>query len=1034
MTKIRKKVIGIALCCVMLLVGVCMLTACGSKDDATVTFMVQSETGAWEQYYSAEVKDGKVTLPAAPAKTNYVFRDWYDYSAAPEAFRNDGITESKTVYAYFVPAEVKVSLNGGDGTQAKLEDLDTLTWQYTADALKSDLSFDGWYTDADYAVKYEDGMDVTELFARFLAHVTFDNGYQTLYEANVPLGQKLTAPDAVVETTDEGEVTFADKYIVKDYMDAATVSYLADGNEVDFTQAVSGNMDVTVRWQTPFLEFSQDSDSGNYTMNAVDWNSHPEIKDFPVVSILSFNTVVGTTGSGDNLKLKRGNVTGVFYDMLGTNFSGAKKFMFEEGIEWISSFNGNEAVAVEEVSLPTTLKVLESSFNCMPRLKGVTLPSKLVSVMDSFWADYAAVGNYKYPLSEKTYDFTVAIPDSVTNVVRLPGNVAFSKGSAFSRDENDGRIYKTEGSQKILVSEYQHNVSADGVLEIPSGVTGVQVGMFYGLKYNTLKFAASVKKPYYNASASIVPGYLDATRGMGGRLYRAANISAPSGASAGQEWYAVEQKLGNGVDRVVFDATSVPSGFKSYNFIESDNFYSSTDYTELKNYPVVCTKEIAETKAVTVNIYGYSTMDAGFNKSYTNRTIVKSGETLSKDKIAEVMGLADLGYEYKITSLTEMGNEFDETAVVNRNLYIILEIEYAKTGILYEDAADGQSVVVTGFDKANAQKLSETDELYLVNIPAEIDGKPVGAIAENAFENEEAIYKVYMKNSVKSIGSHAFTNTANLSYVEIQPGGLETVASYAFANAGCYEDEDNKAVKNADLEIVLPLGNLKTVAPYAFKTPALTKFLNAAGEEDRYLFGYPSSEHYVYQDVKAGDFFFVRGGAGDNYGIIKYVSTEVVKKTDEKGDVDVNVLDVQYVATAGGYEGGSDQLALGYSYRPWAGSFPIVNNYVMRYEVMEGSVYHLFYHVFAVDGDSKRSFNYINIGIVSKIHTNAFTDMGLDKMVYYSKTYDSWITKEQITSQDPAIFENGWWQGISNETMKETLANIEDSKYDSTLS
>lgn len=1035
MTKIRKKIVGIVLCLTMLLVGVCMLTACGSKDDATVTFMVQNETGAWEQYYSAEVKDGKVTLPAAPTKTNYVFRDWYDYSASPEAFRNDGIEDSKTVYAYFVPAEVKISLNGADGDLTKLADLDALTWEYTATALKSDLSFDGWYTDENYAVKYEEGMDVTELYARFLAHVTFDNGYQTLYEANVPLGNKLTAPEAVVETTEAGDVTFEDKYVVKDYMDADTISYLADGNEVDFTQAVAGNMDITVRWQTPYLDFERDSDSGNYTLRTVDGNSHPEVKDYPVVSVLSFNTVVDKSGSGDNVTLTRGTVTGVYYDMLGATFAGAKKFMFEEGIEWIANFNGNEATAVEEVSLPSSLKVLESSLNCMPRLKGVTLPAKLVAVLDCFWADYAAVGNYRYPLSEKTYDFTVAIPDSVSNVVRLPGNVAFGKNSAFSRDENDGRIYKTEGSQKILVSEYQHNVTADGVLEIPSGVTGMQVGMLYGLKYNTLKLASTVKKPYYNASVSIVPGYYSATQGYGGRLYRTANIANPSGASAGQEWFSIEQKLGGGVDRVELDATSVPSGFKSFSFIATDDFYSSTDYTSLSGYPVVCTKTIAEGSAVTVNIHGSSKTDANFNKKYTNKKILKSGEKLTKTMIAEALGLQNLGYEYKITELTELGEAFDENTVVTRNLYLTLKLEYAKSGVTFELNDDETAYKVAGFDQANAQIIDEANGLYLVNIPEEYNGKPVTEIAEGAFANVESVSKIYISKSVKTIGAYAFENTNNLALVDIAPGGLETIKGYAFTGAGCYE-LDGKYVKDSDIQVRLPLATVKSIEPYAFKTPAITEFLSAEGEEERSLFGYPSSEHYVNPDVKAGDYFFVRGGYGYNYGIIRYVSNEAVKKNDEKGEVTVNVYDVQYVATAGGYnKAGSEQLALGYSYRNWANYFPVVNNYVMRYEVMEGSVYHLFYHTQAADGNTDRSFNYITIGIVSKIHTNAFTDMGMDAslITYYSQPYDSWIGKDQITSQDPAIFENGWWQNVSNESMKESLANIKAAS-ESTLS
>ena len=62
MTKIRKNVISLLIVTMMLLLGVCMFTACGSKDNASVKFMVQNDNGAWEQYYVSDAKDGKVTI------------------------------------------------------------------------------------------------------------------------------------------------------------------------------------------------------------------------------------------------------------------------------------------------------------------------------------------------------------------------------------------------------------------------------------------------------------------------------------------------------------------------------------------------------------------------------------------------------------------------------------------------------------------------------------------------------------------------------------------------------------------------------------------------------------------------------------------------------------------------------------------------------------------------------------------------------------------------------------------------------------
>ena len=1028
MTKSRKGILSAIMCLVMLLIGVCALTACGSKDgSATVKFMVQNENGVWTEYASVEAKDGKVELPQSPEKANYVFRDWYDYSGEPKTFDKDNVRGNKVAYAYFVPATVKISLNGNESEQTKLTQLEALTWEYTSKALAEGLSFDGWYTNSGYTEKYVEGVDATELYGRYKAHIEFYNGYETLYTADVTVGSQLSVPTDVIDSDSDGNpVTFEQKYIAQYYMDADTISYVCNGVDVDFTKAVSSNMQITVRWQTPYLNYSKDSDTGNYYVNYVDNSHSSETATYPVVSILSSGAVVNKSGSGDSLKLTRGTVNGVAYDSLVSSYSGAKKFIFEEGIEYIVSFNGTEACALEEVQLPSTLKVLERSFNLMPKLTGVTLPSKLVSVLDCFWADYKTVGNRAGRISEKTYNFNISIPDSVTNIVSLPENVMFSSKSAFVRDENDKRIYKINGSSKTLVTEYMSNVE-NGVLSVPQDVTTLQVGVFSDITCDILKIPSKTTKIDYNISVSVVPGYEGAMAYNNSLLYRPGKISSlaeKNYGSTGAGWFAVVDSIGNGIGRVEFEATSRPRNFKDYSIVNSSSAYDVKSYVDMNGFFVVFTKEIAANKAVTLNIYA-SNEQNGFELTKADKTL-KSGERLTRKKLIELIGNEGLNDAFVITSVTELNGEYDFDSIVNRNLYLNVTIEYAKYGITTKENADG-TLTVTGFDKENAQKISETEELYVVNIPASINGKTVVEIAESAFEGNEYIAKVFIKNSVKKIGAKAFKDTTNLSLVKIQAGGLETVGSYAFGGAGSYFDSSkNTYVKNQKLEIYLPLSNMKEIAPYAFKTPAIESFTMAEGESDRYLLGYPSSDNFVYQGLENGMFFFVHDNNGYNYGIIKYVSKSTEQKTDAAGDVTVNVYDVQYIATAGGVMTGSSAFAIGCSYRNWASYYPVVNYHVMRYEMMEGSVYYLNYHsTNNGDPDDNRSFNEITFGIVKKIHTNAFTDMIIDRFAYYSTDMDTWITKDDIANQNSSIFEEGWWQGISNSAMKDKLADIE---------
>lgn len=130
MTKIRKSLIGALLCLAVLLIGVCALTACGSKD-LTVTFSIEGKQ------QTVEVVDGKVTFPADPAKEYYEFRGWYTtdtFDEGTEFTKDTEIKESVTVYAYFAPIYVNISVNGSAAEEIKLENLSTKTTEYTADA------------------------------------------------------------------------------------------------------------------------------------------------------------------------------------------------------------------------------------------------------------------------------------------------------------------------------------------------------------------------------------------------------------------------------------------------------------------------------------------------------------------------------------------------------------------------------------------------------------------------------------------------------------------------------------------------------------------------------------------------------------------------------------------------------------------------------------------------------------------------------------------------------------------------------------
>ena len=248
MTKIKNRILIILALVMLCAVGVFALVACNNTETYTVTFMVRENgtTGDWQQYTTVDTNDdGSVTLPAEPTVDGYTFRDWYTDEAcsADNVFDESKVTGDITVYALMAEANITLSVTDGSGTASEvagtLSALSETTAEYEADALSDNLTFDGWYTDAAFTQKYSSSMDATALYGRYMAKVTYDNGYEELYTELVTPGGKTTAPDTRVDD------------FVKRYMDDEDISYNdSEGNAINFTaDTFDENEVVNVLWR-----------------------------------------------------------------------------------------------------------------------------------------------------------------------------------------------------------------------------------------------------------------------------------------------------------------------------------------------------------------------------------------------------------------------------------------------------------------------------------------------------------------------------------------------------------------------------------------------------------------------------------------------------------------------------------------------------------------------------------------------------------------------------------------------------------------
>ena len=987
MAKTKNKVVIVIACLMLAVLCAVALAACNDTETYTVTFMVRENgtTGDWQQYTTVDTNDdGSVTLPAEPTVDGYTFRDWYTDEAcsADKVFDESKVTADITVYALMSEANITLSVTDGSGTATQiagtLSALSETTSEQEAAAAEEKLTFDGWYTDAAFTQKYSDGMDATALYGRYMAQIAYDNGYETLYTELVTPGGKTTAPDTRVND------------FVKRYMDDEDISYNdSEGNAIDFTtDTFDENEVVTVLWKTPGLQYEKIEGTDNYRVSVFDSSDLT----YPAVSILSKDVTMkdGT----------KGNVVAVNTNLDLGRFSQAEVFIFNDGIKYITGFYSGESLAgsaIKEVYLPSTLKVLENSFNIVNGgLESLELPAGLEVIIDCFWGDaIIAEGFYR----ENGIDCDIVVPSSVNNMVAVPKTLDISNNGNFEYDA-DGRLYYVNGDSKILCSEYQSNVTDDGRLVVEEGVTGVQVYLLSTMDFEYLDLPSTFCEVGYNNAAEDYPAY------TGDLLTPQVMISNPD-ATPASETNSYSYAIVSNLDEITY-VTIARTGdlpVSDYAFVSTSGVpHNGSEFED--DVKVVLIGDIAVGAAVEIRLtVSYSRdneVTSSVLKSY------KSGDTLTVASILEAAGVSEEDY----TVIVRNVGEVYEGGTITSDMYITVEC-YAKAGgFTYTVNADGETVTVTGFKKDTAEEL--TDGTYRVTIDM-IDGKTVTAIADGAFKNVGGVSEVYIANTVTKIGVEAFMNTGNLRLVDIAPGGLSVIGESAFENAGCVQDSDGNWSVNTDggvdeLTVILPLANLTDIQPYAFKTLAIEKFTPVAGEESRYIIrGLPGAMEgeYVANNLKTGEFYWAMGVSNMYLEIVQYVKQGTEKASDGS---DVTVIDAKLIAIAGGDTSTGFTFGVGWSLRAasYASYFPAVKAAVMRFEVMEGSVYFISYP--------------IEFGVVSKVHANAFTDMRYnatgdqqDNTIYwYGPEDDTWLSQEDLRNQSSAIFEDGWWEGVPN--------------------
>lgn len=1011
MTAVKKKLLIALAFVAMLFAGIALLSACsGNEDDLKVTFMVQEDGGEWGSYREADIVDGSVEMPENPTKLYYNFSNWYyTQDGTGDPFENSGITESVTVYARFVPIEVEIVINGtNEGTQ-NLVDVVNNTYDPG-----EGLEFSGWYTNANFteSTKWDGESVVTTLYARSVARITFNNGYEDVYTTTVAPGTVFTDPASAdgIEATE----------IRKDYMSKYDINYWdEDGNEFDFSEPVTQNTNITVTWRSPFLAYEEVNNvTSGLRLTMYGGNIYDDTETAATASTVPVISIPGELtfdkdgdGAAETYKVEEVNLNNALL-----SGSVIEKLIIGEGVSIVQNINSSTACTVKEISLPSTLKVIINCFNNLNALESVELPEGVEVIIGSFWANCNAAWNYlagTVNLGE-AYPFEIAVPSSVKNLSMVPSNFTYSatkstaKTGDFYRDGN--YVYKIDDSEGhigdlLLIADYGEE---GGSLSVPEGVEGIQVGTYFNRTYEYFVLPSSFSYIGYNADVSDYDAYTynSSTYFSNHFLWDDQYASNPRGniAVAG---YAVFNNMDD-LTNLVFNGEAPEGGAAGFAFMGDPTGWGSMGEALLEPYTatsyesvVVYIGEVAAPQ-VTITLENELT-----GKSYTATITKNKNDSLTAEEILRAVDEANDTAFVKaystdkvltVSGVTAFGQPYDLSEALTTNVYLTVVTDYEEidSGYIAVDNGDG-TATITGYD---GNGYTTADGLVIISIPNKVtvggQQLTVTAIADGAFDatqNTVCINIGYVRipSSVKTIGDKAFYMCEGLVSVDIVPGGLETIGESAFEGTSL-------------VTVAIPLANLKEVGAYAFKIETLEQFLPAEGEEDR--------DMLTKTDLKEGDFFIRQDVIGvdgytpiyGGYGLYQYVG-----KTTTDG---VTTWNVKFVASAGAVNANEDIVMIS------LGDVTDSTN-IISYEIMEGSFYY-------INSETSMS-STITFYSVSKIHQNAFTDSAIGGIaMQYSSDYMGEFTGNTLAefiAANQSVFEDGWYEGYTEEGMGADLVH-----------
>ena len=1011
------KVIGLS----MLLLTMMFVFAACTKSVGTVNFFVDGKkVGSSSINSKYEYK-----LPEEPKKPGYRFIGWYEELGHLSKKFKKGT--KKNVHARFEPVLTQTIVEGEVSKKEWIVDASKKAPQ------KDNLTFSGWYVDSEYKTPYKN-QNVDKLYGKFMAKVTYHNGYEILREELIDVDNLAKKP----EINDD---------FIKEYMDEEDISFEKDNFEFDFNQKITKNIVIDVKWRTKIIKNKHGQFEGYQPAANGDGTYRWEEKGrsdhkWPVLSLPGKATI-----DVDGNKEEK-TFTGINFSQIDEK---TEKIIIGKGIKYISGLMPQLHNNLKEVVLPNTLKVIENSFNYMLDDAKVNIPESVETIIHSFWKN-----SQLYPFEGlKHRRDNIKIPASVKHLALMPTNLEFENNDVFEK-END-MIFKKDGTNRTLVAvnltkEYEQ-------FNIPEGVTHVQIGIFnhfdrFAPSMKRIKFPSTFKGVKYNPNEKEYPGYSNPNEWLFKDGMTVEEIVAKYKDTLDLEekvsMYTIVNKLSR-YQLVEFNLKEYPSGLEENLFYDIALQKNMSKDELLDKTLFSAKKEVGQPVTVKAFVNHKYILEKKFSKAITSK---KSGEKITIEEIKNELGLAT---EDVLLNCSTTGNSIENNEILlESDINFYAELSTTKDGIEIEEDGDGNAVV-SGFNKDNAE-LDEDTNLYNVYIPKMKNGKKVIGIKEGAFKGNKLIQNVYTEANLEYIADEAFMDTEHLKLFTTNSNNLKKIGKRAFQDSGLEK-------------ITLPLRNLEEIGEFAFKCRNLEYFKVPEEEKSdrmvKSIYGVFGIGKYLSERLEKGKFYLSGADAisydGSEYytdqssQIVRYIgqTVEKVKKNETSEETnDAVVFDFELYAQAAKGIKYERSLALGTSIRHRAKHYPILADApVMRYTIKKGAVSYLPVKAdYIPDGiTGKGEIININFGVIKKVEEEAFTDMdatfgeidtNTGKAKYFQilqpdhdadKEVDQWVFPEDFNDNNK--FEDGWWNGIKradsnyNEAIGNALSNINYDPY-----